>query len=496
LREGFAMGFSDIVASLDSSGGDYLAVQRAKELLLGGGGVIWSGKLDVAEFLASGIAPMQGSGEIVCAVSGYDESDDSIFEELKDKTENEEALVRLAEKASWNLRGETASVSSVIPFSAPGLSKKAYYVELTCGGKTYPTLHFLASGKEFLAGMLEKNEVGLFAAFGADDAEIFSLALGARKPVKPLFVIADKSAIEELSTTAAAEIRNWRKAGEYQAGRTLFSIYQAPVRRKEKSKQNLDPDMAKLLEELTVDCKDNGEKFVKTKRLDAIEAKLAKTPYRRVKFAGNSLSYVYEHKDLAPGADVVLISTNVDSFYQKHVHEEKEKRFAGTYNNSATNAAVLCLMEKGLLGESAVVAFTGNEAVSCAGAHEVAEKYIKKSGRKVRCAIVCGLTNEGWKDEAFFSVENDFACAGGGPYSSLKLLQSKIKEAVSKVSPEYPTVHTADLDETFIYKELGFAVFALRLPAKGKLRGKKGVKLRKKSLGNYALVLAELAQVL
>jgi hypothetical protein len=433
--------------------------------------------------------------------SGYGKSGVEAFSELRERVasgaDSTEVFRLQAERESWKLRGSDYKVAAITPLSITinNYETHVFYLELESNDRRIQTMHFVMESRDFLTAILERHEVKLFAVYSGERADFLNLALSARQPIKPLFALVDKKAMEMHVDEAVGEIASWRIVAETELDGVEFALWQAPWAKaqKDRHKMKIDSELGKLLHLLTVDCKDDRKRFIETKRLDIIGEQLEKSAYNVEK---RNLSRIYEHKNLAKGEGIVIISSHADCVYNKLHSDEKDKKYIGTYDNSATNAAVVYLMEKGLLNENVVVAFTGDEEVGGGGAEEVAKRYID-SGRAVRCVIVCDLTNEGWKDESFFSIENDYASAGrNSPYSSLKSLKAKIRGVASKVVSDYPYVHGAEPDEALTYKEQGFAVFSLCLPCKGKMHAKKGVKIRKKALGNYALILAELANTL
>lgn len=92
------------------------------------------------------------------------------------------------------------------------------------------------------------------------------------------------------------------------------------------------------------------------------------------------------------------------AFIKLFAKDEDELCWKGTFDNSATNAAVIDLMLRGELDESVLVAFTGDEEKDSAGAIEIMQ-MLGRMECLVGKALVLDVTNEGWEDEAAFSIE-------------------------------------------------------------------------------------------
>ena len=182
---------------------------------------------------------------------------------------------------------------------------------------------------------------------------------------------------------------------------------------------------------------------------------------------------------------------HVDCVYKNcFAKDEDELCWKGTFDNSATNAAVIDLMLRGELDESVLVAFTGDEEKDSAGAIEIMQ-MLGRMECLVGKALVLDVTNEGWEDEAAFSIENDHGFDIITGYHIVELLQASGTSCVF--------VHEAEPDETWEYSKgsnsdlPGIPCLSLCLPVCGNMHGDDGVLLRKSSVIPYEDILRNLA---
>lgn len=245
---------------------------------------------------------------------------------------------------------------------------------------------------------------------------------------------------------------------------------------------------ADLLSELTVDSKDNGLCFQITDRLDKIRSLLMNSSYAIV--GEGDLSLVYAKAGAGTKEYKTLISTHIDCVYTRCFFKDADEcHWIGTFDNSATNAAVIDLMLQDTLDTSVIIAFTGDEEKSAKGAVEVM-RYLSGSSCQIDHAVVLDVTNEGWEDEAMFTIENDRGFDILAGYQIVGLLQES----------GYPCnfLHKAEPDETWEYgKGLPDALPALPclslcLPVEGDMHGEAGVRLRKTSILPYQEILMKL----
>ena len=246
---------------------------------------------------------------------------------------------------------------------------------------------------------------------------------------------------------------------------------------------------AELLNRLTVDCKDDGKQFRKKDRIHEIKALLENSDYELL--GEGSLSLLYGRPLGGENTYRTLVSSHVDCVYKNcFVEDEDGLYWKGTFDNSATNAAVIDLMLQGELDESVLVAFTGDEENGSAGAIEILQ-MLARMECEVGKVLVLDVTNEGWEDEAAFSIENDRGFDIITGYHIVGLLQASGASCVF--------VHEAEPDETWEYNKgtspdiPGIPCFSLCLPVCGNMHGDDGVLLRKSSVIPYEDILRKLA---
>lgn len=244
-----------------------------------------------------------------------------------------------------------------------------------------------------------------------------------------------------------------------------------------------------LLRQLTVNCKDNGRAFIVDERIRTIRSLLADSSYQLWREGG--LSFVYAKPGFFSSEYKVLISTHIDCVYQHcFVEDTDEAYLKGTFDNSATNAAVIDLMLRDELDDSVMIAFTGDEEINSQGAVEVMH-FLQQSEHRIDRAIVLDVTNEGWADEAVFSVENDRGFDILSGYQIVNALQASQLPCVF--------LHDAEPDETWEYGKgipgtyPGIPCFSLCMPVDGDMHSDAGVYLRPSSIEGYLDILKALA---
>lgn len=241
----------------------------------------------------------------------------------------------------------------------------------------------------------------------------------------------------------------------------------------------------KLLETVTVDCKDDGEKFTVTDRLSVIETLLADSPYEPL--AREPLALLYARRKPSNGDSVVLLSSHIDTVYSAHFCTDEGDCLRGTFDNSFGNAAALWCMLNNLLPDNVVVAFTGDEEQGSQGARE-ALAALEGMGVGVSAVIVQDVTNVGWNSGALFTVENDFGFDIFTAYSIVSELEP--------YSGRFAFCHNAEPDESWLYAEYALPCLTLCVPVGGELHSDRGVQLRKMAALEYCNALSILARVL
>lgn len=116
---------------------------------------------------------------------------------------------------------------------------------------------------------------------------------------------------------------------------------------------------SELLQQLTVESQDNGEVFTRTNRLERIKSLLHDSSYELL-YAGK-LALIYGKKGVTPAKARLLVSSHIDTVYTHCFCEETDTHWKGTFDNSATNTALIQLMLENKIGDHVLIAFTGDE---------------------------------------------------------------------------------------------------------------------------------------
>ncbi len=240
--------------------------------------------------------------------------------------------------------------------------------------------------------------------------------------------------------------------------------------------------MDEILAKVSVDCKDNGRRFIVDDRIRAIREILDGSAYSLLR-AGN-LCYIYGKRDVR-NSEVVLISSHIDCVFSNVFYrEENEDYYLGTFDNTITNACVLYDMIHNKLPDNVIVAFTGDEEEDSGGALEVV-RILRQWNCKIKMGIVLDVTEEGWVEKCPFTVENDLGIDIMSGYKLIKTLD--------QYRYKYKFVHDAEPDETWDYDEEDIPCFGLCMPIHGDMHSESGVLVRKSSLPVYSDVLAALS---
>ena len=240
-----------------------------------------------------------------------------------------------------------------------------------------------------------------------------------------------------------------------------------------------------ILQAVTVDCKDNGERFTVTDRVMAIEQILEQTDYKLI--GRQPLALLYSKREVREDDRVLLISSHIDCVYPRCFCTDEGDCLRGTFDNSFTNAALLLNMVQDRLPDNVVVAFTGNEESDSKGAVQ-AVVALGQMGCEVAAALVLDVTNEGWESSALFTLENDLGIDILTGYNIISSLE--------QYGGRFAFKHNALPDESWDYADYGIPSLSLCVPVGGELHGDAGVLLRKESALEYCKVLAMLAAML
>ena len=241
-------------------------------------------------------------------------------------------------------------------------------------------------------------------------------------------------------------------------------------------------DFFDILQTVTIDCKDNGERFTVTDRVAVIERMLENSDYKLI--ARRPLALLYAKRQLREGDRVLLISSHIDCVYGRCFCNDEDECMRGTFDNSFGNAAVLWNMVHDRLPDNVVVAFTGDEEHDSHGALQTVEA-LAGMGVEVSMVLVQDVTNVGWESGALFTIENDLGIDILTGYNIISSLE--------QYGGRFAFKHNALPDESWDYADCGVPCFTLCVPVGGELHGDAGVLLRKESATEYCNVLSLLA---
>ena len=257
------------------------------------------------------------------------------------------------------------------------------------------------------------------------------------------------------------------------------------------NRDNHEEAFDRLLHLLTVDCKDDGRVFVQQERLTVIKSLLAGSDYllRRE----GDLSLLYAKRNMDAESEQVLISSHVDCVYGNCFVKDQSDCWLGTFDNSATNAALIELMLTGRLADQVLIAFTGDEEKDSKGAVEVMH-VLQQEQLLLNRAVILDVTNEGWEEDVSYSMENDW---GFDLLTGFRLVSDLQEAGIPCVF-----VHHAEPDESWEYRKAAqyglqeFPCLSLCVPVSGDMHADAGVLLRKSSIPLYQQVLEMLANAL
>lgn len=243
---------------------------------------------------------------------------------------------------------------------------------------------------------------------------------------------------------------------------------------------------------------DNGRTFTKRDRLDAIDSLLKASKYKRVNKSGLFELYAYNGK--IP-TEAVLLSTHVDCVMSKcFARDHGGEYLIGTFDNLITNAVAVKLMLDGELNENVIVAFTGDEEENSAGAVELV-RFLRKKGTKFR-VVVLDVTDMGWSNGSFFTVENDFwensfgetvIGSAEGVGCKWSFVPSDEDDVPDYIPQNAVIPIEAECDESWEYDEHGIQCFSLCIPVCGNMHSDEGVLIRRGSVGKYSEALRIIA---
>lgn len=240
----------------------------------------------------------------------------------------------------------------------------------------------------------------------------------------------------------------------------------------------------------TADCKDDGNNFLVTTRLDVIHQLLHGTPWKRIK-EGN-LTHIYSRREIMAEDTITIVSSHVDCVYsslfcESLCGEDGEQLLRGTFDNALTNAAVVELMLSGRLPENVVVVFNGDEEKDSHGANEVLN-YLSERDCYVGLVLVTDVTNVGWEQGLSLTIENDQNIDLLTAHSIVNVINKKFKGLCG-------FQHAALPDESWVYGEYKLPCLTLCCPVGGDMHSDHGVLARVSSLSAYCDALECLCRV-
>ena len=259
------------------------------------------------------------------------------------------------------------------------------------------------------------------------------------------------------------------------------------------------PDLFAILDQVMRICRDNGRQFTDTGRLDEIQRLLWNTRYRRINPQGLFHLYATRPPDQIEGP-VILVTSHVDceeGISRCFCEAAGEGLLRGTFDNAATNAAILSLMLERSLPDSILVAFTGDEEASSRGITETV-RFLRGRHIDIDYAVVLDVTDMGWDEHAGFTVENNFWDASLGKKviervgrlnAEWRFVPEDPEDIPPYVPPERVIPCEAEPDESWQLDELEVPCFSLCLPVCGEMHCDIGVLAGRESFAVYRKAL-------
>ncbi|MBQ7501862.1 M20/M25/M40 family metallo-hydrolase [bacterium] len=274
------------------------------------------------------------------------------------------------------------------------------------------------------------------------------------------------------------------------------------------SAQDVDMQLMRTLSDIMLLNRDNGRRFEITDRIDKINALLWNSRWRRVNAQG--IFHLFAAKPLKEiDKPVILVSSHIDC--HKNISScftkfEENGLMLGTYDNCITNAAILQLMLNDRLPDNVVVAFTGDEEEESRGAKQVC-RYLQGLKQKIAAAAVLDVTDQGWEQQADFTVENNFWSDPLGRHviesaeklpASWYFVPEDVENVPSYIKNERVILIEAECDESWDYDEFDLQCFSFCLPVCGPMHSDSGVLARRDGFVKYTealeYILGSLAQ--
>ena len=259
-------------------------------------------------------------------------------------------------------------------------------------------------------------------------------------------------------------------------------------------------DLIDILSKISLLNRDDGKEFTITDRIDQISNILKKSEYSLIKAGKLFHLYVKKSVEDLKNTPAVVVSTHVDC--QKKItkcfsERKDDGTLLGTYDNAATNAAILSLMLYGSLPENVVVAFTGDEEEDSKGARKLVS-FLKKNDIRIKHIFVLDVTDRGWNEKCDFTVENNFwhddygekivSCAVDSGYE-WRFVPSDPAEIPAFVPDSKRIYREATMDESWEYDDEDMNCCSICVPVLGEMHSNEGVLMREEGFRRYTEVL-------
>lgn len=200
-------------------------------------------------------------------------------------------------------------------------------------------------------------------------------------------------------------------------------------------------DEGKMLSELfdltrlmTCHCKDDGEEFTNSTKVNAIEWLLS---YRKwCVLESGKLCRIVSHKSFDWAKPFMLLSSHIDECYSSTwVRYASTMHWIGTLDNSITNAiAMYCAIED-LLPVQTLIAFTGDEEQDDRGVADVLTTIRPDRLMNLKLVIAMDVTDMRYEREAFtfenISLQNKDAVLKSICANELVCKEQRVDEAVA-----------------------------------------------------------------
>lgn len=248
-----------------------------------------------------------------------------------------------------------------------------------------------------------------------------------------------------------------------------------------------------ILNKIALVQRDNGTNFTVNDKLNAIREILRSTGYNEV-YAGNLTSVwskLSEEEIKALPMPCLLTShiDNVKSIKHPFVSiEESEggRIMRGTFDNMATNAALVDIMVNKNVPDNVFFCFDGDEETgNCKGLKEAVEWIKEHCDNEIGFAIATDVTSEGFDEKNHISIEN---MSGSGTFQNnfcLDFLKMKKNFCLAPHPSEtwrlpdcmedyYEKGHEGWCDEGYVIRDLHLNGMSLCLPTKGPMHSDSG----------------------